>query len=104
MRGVNINIYIRKQKQGNFSLIFAPKNVRLETGGIGMEREPEWIFLPGRVFSIQTLYEFSVRLFVFLFILQVYPERFLLPQTRSYNFNSCLQCFLFLHNNDDFDN
>lgn len=54
MRGVNINIYIKKQKQGNFSLIFAPKNVRLETGGIGMEREPERIFLPGRVFSIQT--------------------------------------------------
>lgn len=106
-RGTKIDICVSKLKQGKF--ILAPrfpekirawktrcgKRTEVDLPSKDSTRSPDLCTLPNRVFR---------SFLVCSFITHVYPERFLLCQTRSYNFKSCLQCSLFLHNNDDFDN
>lgn len=102
--GATMDIYASQLKQGNFLLIFPEKCgitvwvIRCEEkpGGFSFPRDsPGLHMLPSRAFR---------KICVCLSITHIYPKRFLLHQTRSYNFKGCLQSFLSLHNNDDFDN
>lgn len=102
--GATMDIYVSKPKQGNFLLIFSWETWDYRLVDKTWREANEFSF-PRDSPGLHTLASRAFRkVCVCLSITHIYPKRFLLHQTRSYNFKRCLQSFLSPHNNDDFDN